>query len=65
MFEPWVGKDPLEKEMASHSSTLALKIPWTEATWGRRVGLSYFTSLQVCSRLGHNFDRNEVIDRIV
>ena len=23
-------KDPLEKEMATHSSTLAWKIPWTE-----------------------------------
>ena len=23
-------EDPLEKEMASHSSTLAWKIPWTE-----------------------------------
>ena len=23
-------EDPLEKEMATHSSTLALKIPWTE-----------------------------------
>ena len=23
-------EDPLEKEMATHSSTLACKIPWTE-----------------------------------
>ena len=23
------GEDPLEKEMATHSSTLAWKIPWT------------------------------------
>ena len=23
-------KDPVEKEMATHSSTLAWKIPWTE-----------------------------------
>ena len=30
-FNPWVGgKDPLEKEMATHSSILAWKIPWTE-----------------------------------
>ena len=32
--ETWVRslgcKDPLEKEMATHSSTLAWKIPWTE-----------------------------------
>ena len=25
-------EDPLEKEMAIHSSTLAWKIPWTEET---------------------------------
>ena len=34
MWETWVwslgGEDPLEKEMAPHSSTLAWKIPWTE-----------------------------------
>ena len=24
------GEDPLEKEMATHSSTLAWKIPWME-----------------------------------
>ena len=33
-FDPWVGslgwEDPLEKEMAAHSSTIAWKIPWTE-----------------------------------
>ena len=26
-------EDPLEKEMATHSRTLALKIPWTEEPW--------------------------------
>ena len=34
MWETWVRslgqEDPLEKEMANHSSTLAWKIPWTE-----------------------------------
>ena len=34
MQETWVRslgqEDPLEKEMAPHSSTLARKIPWTE-----------------------------------
>ena len=33
-WETWVRslgwEDPLEKEMATHSSTLAWKIPWTE-----------------------------------
>ena len=34
MWETWIRslgqEDPLEKEMATHSSTLAWKIPWTE-----------------------------------
>ena len=34
-------EDPLEKEMAIHSSTIAWKIPWTEklvgySLWGRK-----------------------------
>ena len=36
--ETWVRslgwEDPLEKEMATHSSTLAWKIPWTEELGG-------------------------------
>ena len=53
--ETWVQslgqEDPLEKEMATHSSTLVWKIPWTE-TPGRlqsmgsqRVGHDWVTSL--------------------
>ena len=38
MRETWVRflgqEDPLEKEMATHSSTLAWKIPWTEESGG-------------------------------
>ena len=47
MLETWVRslgrKDPLEKEMATHSSTPAWKIPWTEepgrlqSVWLQRV----------------------------
>ena len=33
-FDPWVGEDPLEEEMATHSSILAWKIPWTEEADG-------------------------------
>ena len=45
MWETWVRslgqKDPLEKEMATHSSTLAWRIPWREepggySPWGRK-----------------------------
>ena len=48
MWEIWLRslgqEDPLEKEMATHSSTLAWKIPWTEepgrlqAMGSQRVG---------------------------
>ena len=41
MWETWVRslgwEDSLEKEMATHSSTLALKIPWTE-----ELGAGYY-----------------------
>ena len=42
-FDPWVGKIPLEESMATHSSVLAWRIPWTEepgrlySPWARRV----------------------------
>ena len=38
MRETWVRslgqEDPLEKEMATHSSILAWRIPWTEESGG-------------------------------
>ena len=43
-------EDPLEKEMAIHSSTLAWKIPWTEepdrlqSMWSQRVRHDWTTS---------------------
>ena len=37
---PGAWKDPLEKEMATHSSLFALKIPWTERPGGLQfIGL--------------------------
>ena len=39
-------EDPLEKEMAIHSSTIAWKIPWTEEP-GRLQSM-------VSQRVGHN-----------
>ena len=50
MWETWVRsmgrEDPLEKEMATHSSTLAWKIPWTEEP-GRLQSMR-------SQRVGHN-----------
>ena len=41
MWETWVRsldwEDPLEKEMATHSSILAWRIPWTEEPGGLTV----------------------------
>ena len=39
-------EDPLEKEMTTHSSTLAWKIPWTEE-------LGKLQSMEL-KRVGHN-----------
>ena len=50
MWETWVRslgwKDPLEKEMATHSSIFAWTVPWTEEPGGLQ-----FIGLQ---RLGHD-----------
>ena len=55
MWETWVWslgrEDPLEKEMATHSSILAWKIPWTEepgrlqSMESQRVRYDWATSL--------------------
>ena len=37
-FDSWVGKDPLDKIMATHSGIHAWKIPWTEEL-GRRQSM--------------------------
>ena len=44
LWETWVQslgwEDPLEKEMANHSSILAWRIPWTEELGGlQSIGL--------------------------
>ena len=56
MQETWVEslgqEDPLEKEMAAHSSILAWRIPWTEEPGGlqsmgsQRVGHNLATKQQ-------------------
>ena len=51
-------EDPLEKEMATHSSTLAWRIPWSEepdrlqSMGSQRVGHDLATSLSVSLSLG-------------
>ena len=62
MQETWVysldWEGPLEKEMATHSSILAWKIPWTEEHGLQSMGLQ---------RVSHNLvtkDEHSVIDII-
>ena len=45
-FDPWVGKIPLEEGMATHSSILAWRIPWTEE-YGRLQSIG-------SQRVGHD-----------
>ena len=54
-FDPWFRKNALEKEMATHSSILAWRIPWTEEP-GRlpSIGLQkveYYWSDRACMHL--------------
>ena len=74
MRETWVQslgrEDPLEKEMATHSSTLAWNIPWMEER-GRlqsmelqRVGHDFHYSLMETTASSHfscTFESSEVI----
>ena len=64
MRETWVPslgwEDPLEKEMAIHSSILAWKIPWMEESgWllsmvSQRVGHDRATSLSTVHRVANS-----------
>ena len=41
MVQSLCSKDPLEKEMATPSSILAWRIPWTEEPGGKRIGYNF------------------------
>ena len=44
-FDPWIGKTPLEESLATHSSMLAWRIPWTEEPGGlQSMGLQSVTT---------------------
>ena len=54
-------EDPLEEEMATHSSVLAWRIPWTEdrqrslvgySRWGRRVRHALATEQEPSTGIG-------------
>ena len=58
MQETWVGslgqEDPLEEEVATHSSILAWRIPWTEEPGGlQSIALK---------KVGHNLATEHIMD---
>ena len=71
MWETWVQslgwEDPLEKEMATHSSTLAWKIPWTEKPGGlqsvgsqSRTRMNAFTFNKFPSQLVYSHNQRTI-----
>ena len=49
-------EDPLEKEIATHSSILAWEIPWIEEPGGlQSMG---------CKRVGHNLATKQQVERV-
>ena len=59
--QPLGQEDPLEKEMATHSNTLAWKIPWIEepgrlqSMGSQRVGHNWATSLLMANDIEQLF----------
>ena len=68
MRETWdLQKDPLEKEMATHYSVLAWRIPWMGEPGGlqsmgsHRVGHDWATSLHFAFLKTHSFSLNPIV----
>ena len=53
-------EDALEKEMATHSSTLAWRIPWMEEPGGLLFTLSFLYSATLTSI--HDYEKNHSLD---
>ena len=69
MWETWVQslgqEDTLEKEMATHSSSLAWKIPWTEEPGGlQSMGSQSQTRLSDFTKLGGDNEDNYLLQKI-
>ena len=71
-FDPWDGKSPLEEGMATHSSILAWRIPWTEEPgglqpmWSQTFGhdwsdIAYTHALQKGKRINFYYLINSVV----
>ena len=57
-----IQEDPLEKEMATHSSILAWEIPWTEESGGRQsMRLQESDTIEQLDHHHHFFHHSERI----
>ena len=60
------GEDTLEEEMATHSSILAQKIPWTEESGGlqsmgsQRIGYDWATTTYIYMRYSASIQLNSL-----
>ena len=60
--ETWVGKVPLEEEIATHSSVLAWRIPWTKEPGGlESVGSQKATEHAACTHTPQSLERENSI----
>ena len=58
LIQGW--EDPLEKEMATHSSSLAWTVPWTEEPGG----LPSMGSQKSCAHWSDNRNKNNSFDAV-
>ena len=65
-FDPWVGKDHLEKGVATHASILAWRIPGTEEPGGllsmgsHRVGHDWSDLAAAAFQVGHSYQNTKL-----
>ena len=68
-FNLWIRKIPLEEGIATHSSILAWKIPWTEEPSGLQSIASqrvrHDWSTHTCAMYYHKFRYIEMTERIL
>ena len=65
-FPPLGQKDPLEKEMATHSSSLAWKSPWTEEPGGlQSMGLQERDTTEATKHHYHQLIQEKNLPRIL
>ena len=58
-LDPWVGKIPWRRKIATYSSILALKIPWTRGAWAQKsMGLQRVDTAEQLGARAHTHTHN-------